>query len=246
MQSMLNNALSVLGREALRIVLPSSCVGCGGELPWRDRVSSCCGPCWRSLPRIESAKCRSCALPLPLPTTDNRQPTTCLRCSADPLPLEWCEAWGEYRGGLESVLHAFKFERHDFLADPLAELMAGVVRDREFDALIPVPMYPARQRRRGYNQADLLARALGRELSLPVRPELLKKRKEKARQSALARTAREENVRGVFEASDDARNLAILIVDDICTTGETLRACAQTLVARGASRVCAISAAKAL
>jgi len=143
-------------------------------------------------------------------------------------------------------LHAFKFERHDFLADPLAELMAGVVRDREFDALIPVPMYPARQRRRGYNQADLLARALGRELSLPVRPELLKKRKEKARQSALARTAREENVRGVFEASDDARNLAILIVDDICTTGETLRACAQTLVARGASRVCAISAAKAL
>lgn len=244
MQVTLSSALSVLGREALRIVLPSSCVGCGGQLPWRDRVASCCGPCWRSLPRIEGEKCRSCALPLP--TTDNQQQTTvCIRCSADPLPVEWCEAWGEYRGGLEEVLHAFKFERHDFLAVPLAKLMAGVTRDHDFDALVPVPMHPARQRRRGYNQAELLARALGRELSLPWNPALVKKSAERKTQSTLARAARAGNVRGVFEASAAARGLSLLVVDDICTTGETLRACALALIERGASRVCAISAAKA-
>ena len=145
-------------------------------------------------------------------------------------------------------MHAFKFERHDFLDDPLAMLLEETLRrrgDLEFDAIVPVPMGRASQRRRGYNQAELLARALGRRLSIDCRPRLLTKTAEKQTQSTLARAQRAANVRGVFTAGEGARDRSILIVDDISTTGETFRACAEELLASGASRVCAIAVAKA-
>lgn len=238
---MLSSALSTIGREALRIVLPSACIACGREVPWRDRVASCCGPCWRSLPRIESGKCRSCALPLV-------GGSVCISCTLDPLPVEWCEAWGEYRDNLQSVLHAFKFQRHDFLATHLSALMVETIRargDLSFDVIAAVPMHPAKRRRRGYNQAELLAAAMSRKLGIPFDVRLLSKRGEKETQSTLARAARAPNVRGVFEASPRADEQSILLVDDICTTGETFRACAQELLRQGAGRVCAISLAKA-
>jgi len=235
----LANALSILGREAVRIVLPSWCVACGGELPWRDRVTSCCGRCWSALPRIEGAKCRSCALPI----ADGE---VCIDCMRDPLPLDWCAAWGHYRGPLERVLHALKFERHDFYDAPLAGLMLEVLADRDFDAVVPVPMHPSRERRRGYNQAELLARSLARRLGIRCDMALLLRRGEDRKtQSTLSRAARAANVRGAFAASSRAAGRRILLVDDICTTGETLRACAGALLRKDAARVCAIAVAKA-
>ena len=85
----------------------------------------------------------------------------------DPLPVVWTEAWGHYRGALERVLHAFKYERHDFFAAPLAELIATTLRDRDFDAVVPVPMHRSKLRKRGYNQAELLARAVARRIDVP-------------------------------------------------------------------------------
>jgi ComF family protein len=241
----LGSALSLIGREALRIVLPGWCVVCRQDLPWRERVASCCGSCWGALPAITASKCGSCALPLP---GDRSRSALCIPCSNDPLPLGWCEAWGEYRAGLEAVLHAFKFERHDFLDDPLAGLLEDAVRrrgDLDFDAVVPVPMSRAKLRRRGYNQADLLARSLARRLKIGFDPKLLLRTAEKKTQSSLPRAARAENVRGVFTASSSAPGRAVLLVDDICTTGETFRACAEILLASGAGRVCAIAVAKA-
>ena len=236
-----SNVLSNIGREALRIVLPSWCVVCDRPLPWRDSEGSCCAGCWRSLPRLTGSRCRSCALPLPA-----GDGLLCITCSADPLPVEWCDAWGEYRGGLEQLLHAFKFGRHDFLDASLAALLHATRDEFAFDAIVPVPMYWAKERRRGYNQAELLARALARRVDIECDSKLLTKRQENDTQSLLARAARRENVRKSFEASPRASGKSILIVDDICTTGETFRACARELVRAGAQRVCAISVAKAV
>lgn len=197
------------------------------------------------MPAITTSKCRVCALPLP---GDSCRSPLCISCSNDPLPLGWCEAWGEYRAGLEAVLHAFKFERHDFLDDPLAGLLEDVVRGRgdlDFHVVVPVPMSRAKLRRRGYNQAELLARSLASRLKIGCDPSLLLKTAEKETQSSLPRAARAENVRGVFTASSVVAGRAVLLVDDICTTGETFRACAEILLAGGAGRVCAIAVAKA-
>jgi ComF family protein len=237
-QSGLAYALSTLGREALRIVLPSWCVACRRELPWRARTASCCAACWSSLPKITSPRCSSCALPI---VGGER----CIECITDPLPVDWCDAWGEYRGTLEAVLHAFKFERHDFLGEPLAMLLAETLRDRDFDAIVPVPMARAKERRRGYNQADLLARTLARRIGIDCAPSLLVRSTDRETQSTLPKRDRAANVRGVFSTSPRVNDKSILIVDDICTTGETLRACAATLRSHGAARVCAVVVAKA-
>jgi predicted amidophosphoribosyltransferase len=106
-------------------------------------------------------------------------------------------------------------------------------------------MHRSKLRRRGYNQAELLARALGRRLRIPCEPSMLRKRIERSPQSTLARSDRAANVRGVFAPSPRVRERSILIVDDICTTAETLRACAHALLAGNASRVCAVIVAKA-
>ena len=241
---MRDGAWSILGREALRIVLPSWCAACDSELPWSERKASCCAACWSSLPRIDTPKCTSCALPMADTIVG---PSRCLDCQIDPLPVDWCEAWGHYRGSLEKLLHAFKFERHDFLDAPLASLMETTLRargDLAFDAIVPVPMHRAKERRRGYNQAELLARALAKNAGIACEPSLLHKCVDRGVQSKLNRRQRAENVRGAFEARG-ARGRAVLLVDDICTTGETLRACAAALLRAGAARVAAITVAKA-
>jgi ComF family protein len=239
-QGGLANALTTIGREALRIVLPSWCVACNRELPWRDRTASCCGSCWSSLPKIAGPKCDSCALPL-------LQPGLCIDCRVDPLPVAWCDAWGEYRGPLERVLHALKFDRHDFLAEPLAGLVEETLRTRgdlAFDALVPVPMSRSKERSRGYNQAERIARSLSSRIGIACEP-LLTRSVERATQSTLPKRARAANVRGAFAAREGAKDLSLLLIDDICTTGETLRACAGALIEQGANRVCAIAVAKA-
>jgi len=232
------STLCILGRETARIVLHAACVVCGRELPWRARKASCCASCWSGLPAIDGPKCSSCALPL---VGGER----CIRCIDEPLSVDWTEAWGHYRGSLERLLHAFKFERHDFLDDALSELLEERVRDRAFDAIVPVPMHRVKLRRRGYNQAELLARALARRLGVRCEASLLRKRTEKVAQSTLPRDQRSRNVRGAFVASPRVSGRSVLIVDDICTTAETLRECARVLEGAGASRVCAVVVAKA-
>lgn len=243
--SVVHQTLSMLGRETGRIVLHSVCIVCDRELPWRARTASCCADCWASLPAIRGEKCTSCALPLPgqagLPVL------RCLDCMRDPLPVAWTEAWGYYRGALERVLHAFKFERHDFFAAPLAELVASALRahgDFAFDSVVPVPMHRSKLHRRGYNQAELLARAVAQRLRVRCEPALLKKRGDTPAQSKLARAARAANVRHAFVASARAAEKSILVIDDVSTTGETLRVCAQELLRAGATRVCAAVGAK--
>ena len=231
-----------IGREALRIVLPSWCIVCETPLPWRDRSASCCGSCWRSLPRLTAARCWSCALPLPVEGV-------CIACSTDPLPVDWCDAWGEYKGGLAQLLHAFKFSRHDFLDAPLAALMCETLAargDLDFDVIVPVPMHWTKEHRRGYNQAALLGRALSKLTSIECDGRLMTKRRESETQSLLARAARRENVKKSFIASSRVAGKAVLLADDICTTGETFRACASELIRAGAARVSAISVAKAV
>jgi ComF family protein len=244
MSSRWTGAITMLGREAARMVLPSPCVVCADELPWFDRRASCCNRCWGALRRMDDARCRFCALPW---TGAGAGPFTCIPCGAAPPPLEWTEAWGHYAGGMEKILHAFKFLGHDFLAPHLARLAIEALQSRDvrFDAVVPVPMHPAKQRKRGYNQAALLSRSIARNRGLRHDTELLRKKRDNATQSTLPREERRRNVRGVFEGAPGCRDLDILLVDDISTTGETLRSAAGALKAAGARSVAAIVIARA-
>ncbi|MBW3672252.1 MAG: ComF family protein [Acidobacteria bacterium] len=201
--------------------------------------------CWKDLPRIDQSRCRVCASPWNVRATSDRY--TCLACRDRDWQLVWIDSWGHYRDGLEKLLHAFKFGRHDFLARPLGDLLHEVLDKRHdtfFDAIVPVPMHPKKMRRRGYNQAELLASALHRTTGIPVRT-CLRKRVDNETQSRLPKSARADNVRDVFVAGRGLDGERFLLVDDICTTGETLAAAARALSRAGAGSVSALTVARA-
>ena len=159
-----------------------------------------------------------------------------LRCAA---PL-----W--YEGKVRDALLRFKFQGASAAARPLGELIAQCAAEHlsgEFDTLAWVPVSQKRLRQRGYDQAELLARAAGAVWG--VRPEsLLRKHTDNPAQSGLAGAgARAENVRDVYQARN-AAGKRVLLIDDICTTGATLSECARTLRQAGAAEVVCAAAAR--
>ena len=116
---------------------------------------------------------------------------------------------------------------------------------RTFHAIIPVPLHSARERERGFNQAALLAKLLGRTSGIPVQ-EALNRVRYTTSQTAFDRAERIENLRGAFQVREnsDVRNMRLLLVDDVLTTGSTLSECARVLKKAGALSVHAITAAR--
>ncbi len=133
----------------------------------------------------------------------------------------------------------------DLLAPRMAEAWQGAPLRSE--VLVPVPLYPEREARRGYNQAALLARALGRYLELPVATRALVRIRNTASQTQLNREERRANVSGAFVLQKDVELAGryVTLVDDVATTGATLEACAAALGAEGVKGVNAFTLARA-
>lgn len=159
-----------------------------------------------------------------------------------------CAAPLWYEGLAREGLLRFKFQGAAAAAEPLGELIAQCAAERfsgAFDVVTWVPVSRRRLRKRGYDQAQLLAESACRVWG--VRPErLLRKTLDNPAQSGLSEAAaRRANVLGVYEAADPEklRGRRVLLVDDICTTGATLAECARTLRAAGAEQVACVTAA---
>ncbi len=128
----------------------------------------------------------------------------------------------------------------------LGELMRPEISAIKPDMIIPVPMYRSDRRRRGCNQAELVARELGRELEIPVRSDIVAKIRKTAEQKQLSRREREINLRDAFAVIDsgsvNGRN--IILLDDVCTTGSTLRELSRILKGSGAGRISCVCCCK--
>ncbi len=154
-----------------------------------------------------------------------------------------CRAPWQYRGPIRGAIYRFKFHGEHSLAPVFAKQMCAAARPLlPADAVVPVPISAERLLERGYDQSLLLAEALSRELGIPCR-ELLLKTRHNATQHELPRKEREANVRGVYRADPAAQGLRVLLVDDIVTTGATVRSAAGALLLAGAVRVsvCALA-----
>lgn len=158
-------------------------------------------------------------------------------CGEVPLPvgLDGAFAGLYYAEALQGALYRFKYGEEQYLAGCLAaflQLPAGCVPD----ALAPVPLHPARQRERGFNQSELLARQLSGRVGIPVEPGLLRRVKQTLPQASLKGAERAGNVQAAFSA-ENAEGRTILLIDDLLTSGNTLTACALALRAAGAKKV---------
>jgi len=149
---------------------------------------------------------------------------------------------------MREAIHRLKYSNSQDLAAPLGEMMVSYWQDVHLsaDVIVPVPLHVRRLRERGYNQAALLARELGKGVGLPVLENALIRVRETSPQVDLNAEDRKENVRGAFHCPDDrlAGN-RVLLGDDVYTTGATLEACSLALKQRGVRTVWALTLARA-
>lgn len=200
---------------------------------WRGGV---CAPCWNAIPPRDSGRCGRCDETLPGRTNPGG---FCGRCLLDPPAFERLEAAAPYRGAARAILLAFKFEGADFLGNRLAETMIGRLAapaTEDVDEVVAVPATPRARRARGYHPAAILAAEVARRLGRPFAPDRLRKVRETEKQSRLRASGRAANVRRAF-AVEAAPSRRILLVDDVATSGATVRECAARLTAAGAERI---------
>ena len=234
---------SRLQRPAPRLSrgLPSACLVCAQEL----RNEQICGGCQLQLPYLDDAQClcQSCALPL------SGASPYCGRCLAAPPAFECCRIPFRYDYPLKRLIQRFKYRRQLVYGRLLAEQMLAYLQTdwrqqaplAEVDWLIPVPMHWSRRLKRGFNQTELLARDLAGPMGLRVHTGLCRRQRLTQPQEGLSRREREQNLQRAFTLCPGARaqleGRSLVILDDVVTTGSTVRELSRMLVASGASRV---------
>lgn len=244
-------------------IFPAACLLCDTPLAQLSRVPIC-PTCWTDLPPQSGVLCLHCgeALGAHAFASEERAPGDwlCRPCRLVPPDFDRAVAHGLYRGTLRSLLHLLKYERMEPVARPLGALMAAQIASLpalpKIMTVVPVPLFAGKRRQRGFNQAELLARAVARAghahgLDLRVDSTLLIRTRATVSQAGLTPSGRRRNVRGAFIARDHrpgTRPLAgrdLLLIDDIYTTGATSRAAAGALRRAGAAQVWVATAARA-
>ena len=211
---------------------PRPCLLCGA---WNRQ--GLCSACQSRFVASEPPHCPHCALP-------SASGLRCGACLRDPPPFSHCVALAGYGFPWDRLIARFKFQDQPELAALLADLLDQAVARASLpavDAVLPVPLSPARLAERGYNQAWELARRLAARRGLPAEADLLRRLRDTPHQVGLTRAQRERNLRDAMwvdpaaAASISGRHLAL--VDDVLTTGATAIAATQALRAAGAASV---------
>lgn len=225
----------------LDLLFPPQCAGC------QKNGYILCSTCYASVKVLSPPFCKYCHAPLVAGDF-------CQKCTYYPLQFNGLRMVGAYQEPLRSYIYALKYHGNKRLAQPLGSLLvqtykrAGLVTDM----IVPVPLHTKRQQQRGYNQAQLLAEVCSAQLGLPLYVSLLTRVRATASQARLSSmNERRQNVAGAFLLNPqvNAKALAkrhILLIDDICTTGATLDACAAPLFSAGAKTVWGLVLARPL
>ena len=223
---------AALRNALLDLLFPTRCVVCRrvGEL--------FCAACRASIEKIAPPLCHRCGRPLPS--------AHCPYCAKSPLRIDGTRAVAFFEGNLREAIHAFKYQHRTALADDFGVMLHDYLLTFPLpaDTIIAVPLHADRERARGYNQALLLARALGARQNLPVWEDALTRTRATQSQTELDAAGRRQNVRDAFAAAPRVHGARVLLIDDVCTTGATMAACGAALYARGAKSVWGLALAR--
>lgn len=230
------------------VLFAAHCRLCDELLTSASRVPVCESCLGRVRPLELLASCDRCQEPLSLASASPEGSALCGPCRQEETVFDRLRSFGAYDGELQKLIVLLKYNGIRPLAVTLAGWLALLLSQhpelKEVDAIVPVPLHARRQRARGFNQAELVAREVSRWTGLPVEADWLRRLKDTPSQTGLTPRQRQENVRGAFEANAKLDSGRILLLDDVCTTGATLNACARALRQAGAARVGAITVAR--
>jgi len=240
--------LADLFHDISDVFFPPLCISCADVLPdCQDKVF--CRECLQNIHYITQCHCPVCGAIFPDSPAGNH---LCGSCLDNKPHYTFARAALAYEGIILDAIHQFKYGRNIIHGAALAGLLADFhFPDMDwstYDVIIPVPLHIRRLRDRGFNQALLLARALGKKHGLDVDFSLLKRRKLTLTQTGLDKKERAINIKGAFFAAQPGRlkEKNIILVDDVFTTGATINECAKTLKKGGANQVAAITLARVL
>ena len=231
-------------RGIASLLYPPSCTICSASVDLGEHL---CGECEAKVSRIVPPFCAKCSQPFAGAITES---FTCANCEDRVLHFDTAVSAYRSRGVVRKVVHNFKYGRQIHLRHLLGRWLAETMDDprlagRRFDFIVPVPLHPARKRERGFNQAELLSLALHRHTGLPVQ-NVLRRTRYTTTQTQFDRSERMENLKGAFRLrrGSNVRDLRMLLVDDVLTTGSTLSECALVLKKAGAISVHAATAVR--
>lgn len=225
--------MKMLWAGILQAVYPRHCPVCDGIV--RQRGEKICLECMDRLKLLTPPWCMRCGIK----TEEGEE--YCRDCRERKHLYERGRALYEYDSAAESI-YRFKYagrrEYADFFGEQIADYLGDFIRDIRPDGFVPIPLHRRRKAGRGYNQAGLLAEAVGRRMGIPVYHRLLVRVKDTVPQKKLNREERQNNLKKAFNMPEnDVKLKTILVFDDIYTTGATIDEAARALKAAGAERI---------
>ncbi|RKU09204.1 hypothetical protein C6503_21945 [Candidatus Poribacteria bacterium] len=216
----LSSQLREMLETATVFLYPAKCRVCDGFLGVASMPYICVN-CWQDVQYIEPPWCDICG------TLDVNG--LCDECAISPPRYGKLRSIAFYHTTLQQAIHLFKFEKKRVFAQPLVQLInAHIPSDydiAEYDFILPIPIHKKRLRERGFNQAALLADGIAKAENIPVLVNTLVRKRHTVAQSSLDRDARQQNIVGAFEVQtpDVIRGKRLLVIDDVFTTGATIR-----------------------
>ncbi|MEM8696712.1 MAG: ComF family protein [Pseudomonadota bacterium] len=230
----LSTILAGVAKPVIDFALPSRCPACGVIIDGDDRF---CLDCWQQLDHLDQG-CRQCGDPR---VTVADSATLCGACLADPPPFDTMRAAVRYGDVARIIALRLKYGGRIGLARTIARAMHRHMDGLEDALIVPVPLHRGRLWRRGYNQAALIARALARDGTDRLALDALRRTRATPYLRAMGASERAKTVRGAFALNPKWRaaiaGARVVLVDDVYTSGATVRACARILKRGGAGEI---------
>ena len=232
-------------RTLLDMLYPRTCAGCGK--PVAPEPGHLCWDCQSKVVYVQSPYCSICGDPVEGRVDGS---FVCYACSESTPFFDRARSAVRYRGVMQDVLQEFKYREGLWMRPDLVRILEACTATHydmdEIDAVTFVPLYPARHRQRGYNQAEVLADLLAKSIGKPLLRYCLARIKPTPTQTHLTARDRATNVKGAFKTRwlSRLKGRRILLVDDVMTTGATVNECSRVLKAGGAARVVVVTVAR--